>query len=34
MQVRKYKAVPAELPDDPAQLVAWARLAITAAGAA
>jgi len=34
VQVRKYYAVPAELLDDPAQLVAWARQAIMAAGAA
>jgi DNA transformation protein and related proteins len=34
VQVRKYYAVPAELLDDPVQLVAWARQAVTAASAA
>jgi len=34
VQVRKYYAAPAELLDDPAQLLAWARQAIDAASAA
>jgi DNA transformation protein len=34
VQVRKYYAAPAELLDDPAQLLAWARQAISAARAA
>ncbi len=34
VQVRKYYAAPAELLDDPAQLLAWARQAISAAGTA
>ena len=34
VQVRKYYAAPAELLDDPAQLLVWARQAISAAGAA
>jgi DNA transformation protein and related proteins len=34
VQVRKYYAAPAELLDDPAQLLVWARQAIGAAGTA
>ena len=34
VQVRKYYAAPAELLDDPAQLLVWARQAIAAAATA